>query len=108
MPADSRSLAEEGVLIPPTLLVRAGRFEEERLRAILTTAPHPARNPADNLAELEAMARTAGRACRLLAESTVDSWRDIAPSRAGGGPRARAPAPGAHRSMTAGRRHAVW
>src|SRR5262245_9909724 len=56
MPADSRSLAEEGVLIPPTPLVRGGRFEEERLRELLTSARYPARSPDDNLAELEAMA----------------------------------------------------
>jgi 5-oxoprolinase (ATP-hydrolysing) len=55
MPAHSRTLEEEGVLIEPFRVVRAGRFDEERLREILTTAPHPARSPDDNVAELVAM-----------------------------------------------------
>ncbi len=72
MPADSRSLADEGVLIPPTLLVRAGRFEEERLRAILVAGPHPARSPADNLAELEAMVAANRAGERLLHELVAE------------------------------------
>jgi 5-oxoprolinase (ATP-hydrolysing) len=55
MPADSRTLSEEGVLLEPFLLVRGGRFDEARLRAALTGARHPARSPDDNVAELEAM-----------------------------------------------------
>ena len=68
MPADSRTLAEEGVLISPLAIVRAGRFEEERVRALLEAGAYPARSPADNLAELEAMvaANRAGEA--LLGE----------------------------------------
>jgi 5-oxoprolinase (ATP-hydrolysing) len=54
MPADSRSLEEEGVLLEPFRIVRAGRFEEARVRALLTGAAHPARSPDDNVAELEA------------------------------------------------------
>jgi len=55
MPADSRSLAEEGVLIRPQHLVRAGRLQEAALRAQLAAGPYPARSPDDNLADLEAM-----------------------------------------------------
>jgi 5-oxoprolinase (ATP-hydrolysing) len=54
MPADSRTLAEEGVVLPPALLVRAGRFDEARVRGRLAAGPHPARNPDDNVADLEA------------------------------------------------------
>jgi 5-oxoprolinase (ATP-hydrolysing) len=54
MPADSRVLADEGVVLPPLRLVRAGRFDEAAIRVRLTAGPHPARNPADNLADLEA------------------------------------------------------
>jgi 5-oxoprolinase (ATP-hydrolysing) len=72
MPADSRTLAEEGVLIEPLRLVRAGHFDEATLRRLLTTAPYPARTPDDNVAELEAMvaANQAGAAllARLAAE----------------------------------------
>jgi 5-oxoprolinase (ATP-hydrolysing) len=55
MPAESRVLAEEGVLIEPLRVVRGGRFEEAAVRELLTGAPHPARSPDDNLADLEAM-----------------------------------------------------
>ncbi|MBK7947318.1 MAG: hydantoinase B/oxoprolinase family protein [Deltaproteobacteria bacterium] len=72
MPADSTRLAEEGVLIEAFLLVRAGRFDEARLRALLGSGPHPARRPDDNVADLEAMiaANRAGaaRLAELVAE----------------------------------------
>jgi len=55
MPAESASLEDEGVLLRPFVLVRRGRFDEARLRELLTGARHPARNPDDNVAELEAM-----------------------------------------------------
>ena len=54
MPADSRSLEEEGVVLPPFLLVRNGRFDESGVRRRLAEARFPARNPDDNLADLEA------------------------------------------------------
>jgi len=68
MPADSRSLAEEGVLLPPHELVRAQRFDEVWLRAQLATGPWPARRPDDNVADLEAMA-AANRAGAALLEA---------------------------------------
>ncbi len=55
MPADSTSLAEEGVLLRAFRAVRGGRFDEERVRSLLAAGPFPARNPDDNLADLEAM-----------------------------------------------------
>jgi 5-oxoprolinase (ATP-hydrolysing) len=55
MPADSTRLEEEGVVFEPGLLVRRGRFDELRVRAALTGARYPARNPDDNVADLEAM-----------------------------------------------------
>ena len=73
MPADSRTLEEEGVLLSAFPLVRDGRFDEARLRAALTGARWPARNPDDNVADLEALvaANRAGEAQlrALLAES---------------------------------------
>ena len=72
MPACSTRLADEGVLIEAFPLVRAGHFDEERLRRILTSGPHPARRPDDNVADLEAMlaANRAGadRLVRLACE----------------------------------------
>ncbi len=55
VPPDARSLAEEGVVIPPTLLVEGGEARWERLEVLLTGGPWPTRTPADNLADLRAM-----------------------------------------------------
>ncbi|NEQ43981.1 MAG: 5-oxoprolinase [Leptolyngbya sp. SIOISBB] len=54
MPPQSRTLAEEGVLIDNFLLVDQGAFQEQALRDLLTTAPYPARNVAQNIADLQA------------------------------------------------------
>ncbi|MFE1443749.1 hydantoinase B/oxoprolinase family protein [Streptomyces sp. NPDC058739] len=55
MPADSRTIDEEGVLLDNWLLAENGRFrEEETLRLLTEDAPHPSRNPRTNLADLRA------------------------------------------------------
>jgi 5-oxoprolinase (ATP-hydrolysing) len=54
MPADARCLAEEGVVISPRLLVRAGEAAFAEIEALLRDAPWPSRRVSDNLADLEA------------------------------------------------------
>jgi 5-oxoprolinase (ATP-hydrolysing) len=54
MPAFSKSLAEEGVLIRPFKVIQAGHSHMEELRRLLVTAEYPTRNPADNLADISA------------------------------------------------------
>ncbi|MDH4188786.1 MAG: hydantoinase B/oxoprolinase family protein [Betaproteobacteria bacterium] len=54
MPPDSKTVDEEGVLIDNFLLVESGRLREAETVALLTRAPHPARNVAQNLADLRA------------------------------------------------------
>jgi len=54
MPPDSTSLDEEGVLIENFLAVRAGKLRERELLKLLTGGKYPARNPAQNLADLKA------------------------------------------------------
>jgi 5-oxoprolinase (ATP-hydrolysing) len=54
MPPWSRVVEEEGVLIDDFLLVEEGRFRESEAVALLTNAPYPARNPAQNIADLKA------------------------------------------------------
>jgi 5-oxoprolinase (ATP-hydrolysing) len=54
MPPFSTTLAEEGVLFDNFLLVRNGALREAELRAQLAAGPHPARNPRQNLADLQA------------------------------------------------------
>jgi 5-oxoprolinase (ATP-hydrolysing) len=75
MPADSRTLEEEGVVLSAFPLVRDGRFDEARVRAALTDARWPARNPDDNVADLEAMVAANRAGARLLAELVVEQGR---------------------------------
>ncbi len=54
MPPFSTSIAEEGVLIDNLKLLEAGQLHEQQLLDLLTQGPYPARNPAQNLADLRA------------------------------------------------------
>ncbi|KLO27092.1 5-oxoprolinase [Mycolicibacter heraklionensis] len=54
MPADSRSVVEEGVLFDNWLLVDGGRFREQQTRDLLTGATFASRSPDTNLADLRA------------------------------------------------------
>ncbi|MBT3152108.1 hydantoinase B/oxoprolinase family protein [Streptomyces sp. CHD11] len=54
MPADSRTIDEEGILFDNWLLTEDGRFREEETLRLLTEAPHPSRSPQTNLADLRA------------------------------------------------------
>ncbi|MBF0561834.1 MAG: hydantoinase B/oxoprolinase family protein [Alphaproteobacteria bacterium] len=71
MPPDSRSLSEEGIVIDVFPLVDGGRFREPELLALLGQGPTPARNPQQNVADLQAQiaaCATGGRELRLLVE----------------------------------------
>ncbi|MEO0375121.1 MAG: hydantoinase B/oxoprolinase family protein, partial [Cyanobacteria bacterium P01_A01_bin.17] len=54
MPAHSKNLDEEGVLITPFRIVEQGQLQTKRFQRILTEHPYPARNPDQNLADLQA------------------------------------------------------
>ena len=54
MPAASRRVEEEGVLIDNWLLVENARLKEAETIDLLTTAAYPSRDPATNLADLRA------------------------------------------------------
>ncbi len=54
MPSNSRTVQEEGILIDGFKLVDAGVFNEDAMRALLTSGPYPARNPDQNIADLRA------------------------------------------------------
>ena len=54
MPAASRHIDEEGCRSDGMLIVRAGRFLEAEVRVWLADQAHPARNPDQNLADLQA------------------------------------------------------
>ncbi len=67
MPADSRHIDEEGVLIRGMRLVAAERFDEDGLRALLTAGRWPARNVEQNLADLRAQLAANRRGAAELA-----------------------------------------
>ena len=56
MPPLAKSLAEEGVVIPPTYLYRNGDAQFEAIEERLTAPPWPTRSVEDNLADLNAQA----------------------------------------------------
>jgi len=68
MPPFSRSLAEEGVVFHALRIVSGGQLDEARVLAALTETPHPARNPRQNLADLEAQIAANGKGVELLLE----------------------------------------
>lgn len=67
MPPESRTIAEEGVLIDNVLMVDEGRFQETALRDVLAAAEYPARNPDRNLSDLRAQLAACTRGAELLA-----------------------------------------
>ncbi len=67
MPPDARCLAEEGVVIPPVHLVRAGQPLWEAMRRRLAAPPHPSRAVEENLADLRAALAANRRGAEALA-----------------------------------------
>lgn len=53
-PPDSTQLEEEGVVIEPTYLVRAGHLQEDSARSLLGSGRYPCRNIDQNIADLKA------------------------------------------------------
>ena len=54
MPPNSTDITQEGILIQPTALMKQGQFQHEAMLALLSAKPYPARNPQQNLADLQA------------------------------------------------------
>ena len=54
MPPNSTRLEQEGILFDNFCLVAGGTFKARELRDRLAQAPYPARNPAQNIADLQA------------------------------------------------------
>ena len=68
MPPDSRTIDEEGVRVACFPLVRGGLLDEAGLRSLLAAGPYPARNPAQNLADLRAQLAANARGTGALRE----------------------------------------
>ncbi|MDB4975341.1 MAG: hypothetical protein JWN48_3682, partial [Myxococcaceae bacterium] len=68
MPSGSVALEEEGIVLSALRIVHAGQFDRELVRRVLGAGPYPARNPDENLADLEAQIAANHTGARLLAE----------------------------------------
>ena len=77
MPPDSRSIAQEGVLIDNFLLVEEGRFREAEMRALLGSGEWPARNLDRNISDLKAQLAACTRGAEVLAQTARDYGADV-------------------------------
>ena len=68
MPPDAVCLAEEGVVLPPTLLARGGQARHDKIRRMLCDGRYPSRSPDENLADLDAALAANLRGARSLTE----------------------------------------
>jgi 5-oxoprolinase (ATP-hydrolysing) len=73
MPADSRRIDEEGVVLHAHLVARAGRFREAETLALLRAGRHPSRAPEINIADLRAQV-AANHAGLTELRRTVDEF----------------------------------
>ncbi len=62
----AKHITEEGVLIECFHMLEAGVFREQALSELLTNAEYPARNPAQNIADLKAQAAANKRGAQQL------------------------------------------
>ncbi|TDE36779.1 hydantoinase B/oxoprolinase family protein [Actinomadura sp. 6K520] len=77
MPAFSRRVEEEGVLIDNWLLVEGGRMREAETVELLRSAAHPSRNPLDNVADLRAQVAANEKGVRELREMVRHYGLDV-------------------------------
>jgi 5-oxoprolinase (ATP-hydrolysing) len=76
MPPNSHTIEDEGVLIENFLLVENGHLREAETRALLATAPHPARDIDRNIADLKAQIAACVRGGNELKRLVADYGRD--------------------------------
>ncbi|MFE5189841.1 hydantoinase B/oxoprolinase family protein [Streptomyces sp. NPDC056628] len=77
MPANSRTIDEEGVLFDNWLLAENGRFREQATLRLLTEAPYPSRNPTTNLADLRAQIAANRKGADEVARMIDDFGLDV-------------------------------
>ncbi len=73
MSPDATTIEQEGVYLDNLHLVDAGRFQEDAVLHALTTAAYPARNPAQNVADLKAQVAANARGAAELIRA-VDNF----------------------------------
>lgn len=106
-PPDARSLAEEGVVLPPFIAVRGGVLDAAACRRRFAEAPHPSRSPDENLADLAAQVAAARHGVAAVARLVSELGAGAFAARAAGElDRAERALGGAVRAMRLVRRHA--
>ena len=73
MPSNSTSIEQEGILIDNFYLVRAGELQMESVRELFANSKYPARNPEQNIADLNAQLAANQQGIRQL-EKTIDRY----------------------------------
>lgn len=73
MPAESRHIDDEGVLIDNFVLVRGGKFRMTEVRELLLGAKYPARDPDKNVADMRAQLAANQQGIRQL-EKTIERY----------------------------------
>jgi 5-oxoprolinase (ATP-hydrolysing) len=76
MPAFSRTLAEEGIVLRAVKASAAGKLDTPLLLSLLGAGAHPARRPLENLADLEAQLAAVTTGSRLLLALTAERGVD--------------------------------
>jgi 5-oxoprolinase (ATP-hydrolysing) len=83
MPPAARCLAEEGVVIPPTYLMRRGVARWEEMRRLLAGGPYPSRAVEENLADLRAALAANHRGAEALRALALAAGQAAFPNSAG-------------------------
>ncbi|HEX2840020.1 hydantoinase B/oxoprolinase family protein [Hyphomicrobium sp.] len=80
MSPDATTIEQEGVYIDCVPLVKDGRFLEQETYALLTGAKYPARNPAQNIADLKAQVAANARGRTELLRLVREFGEDVVSS----------------------------
>jgi 5-oxoprolinase (ATP-hydrolysing) len=72
MPPFSSSLDQEGAVFRAVQIAGDGRFDHDAVTAVLGAGPYPARNPADNIADLQAQIAANHTGARLLLDTIAN------------------------------------
>ena len=77
MPPTSTRIEEEGIILRDVTVVEEGRFCEAELRRHLAEGPWPARNPDQNIADLQAQVAACARGAAELKRISADYGVDV-------------------------------
>ena len=80
MPPNSTSVEEEGVLFQGERIMRGATFDDRRVNDILSSGRYPARNPAQNIADLKAQIAACVKGAEELKSLCTAQGRDVVTS----------------------------